>query len=170
MVAPIIGTDGRAIGVMDEFSEVTNETIAERRVKTIVRIGEGNASSESLHDVWTQILRALNENTHDVPFAMLYAVKNGDGDEFSSRTSETPSQSAGNTIEKYCWLEGVVGIDETNPAAVESFQLVAGEGFGGYCLEAWNRRAAVLIEGSAMPPGLVQLIPGRTPYTRAIVW
>lgn len=170
MLAPILGTDGRAIGVLDQFAEVTNETIAERRVRTIVRIGEGSASAGSLHDVWTQILRALNENTHDVPFAMLYSVKNGDSQEFSSRTSETPSQSAGNTAEKYCWLEGVVGIDETNPATVESFRLVVGEGFGGYCLEAWSRRVAVLIEGSAMPPGLVQLIPGRTPYTRAIVW
>jgi len=168
VLVPILGADGRAIGVMDEFSEVTNETIAERRVRTIVRIGEGSASAGSLHGVWTQILRALNENTHDVPFAMLYSVKNSEGEDFSSRSSETPSQ--GNTTEKYCMLEGVVGIAETNPAALRSFPLTEGEGFGTYCLETWRRRVPVLIEASAMPPGLIQVIPGRTPYTRAIVW
>lgn len=155
---------------MDEFNEITNETIAERRVKTILRIGEGSVSAESLHDVWAQVLRALNENTHDVPFAMVYSVKNSEGDEFSSRSSETPSQPASNNTEKYCWLEGVVGIDETNPAASQSFRLAEAEGFGTFCLEAWRRRVPVLIEESSMPPGLVQLISGRNPYKRAIVW
>jgi len=67
---PILGADGTAAGVMDEFVEVTNATIAERRVKTILRVGEHSASAERLQDVWQAMLMALDENTHDVPFAM----------------------------------------------------------------------------------------------------
>jgi len=55
---------------MDELVEVTNATIAERRVKTILRVGEHSASAERLQDVWQAMLTALEENTHDVPFAM----------------------------------------------------------------------------------------------------
>jgi hypothetical protein len=67
---PILGADGTAAGVIDEFTEVTNATIAERRVRTILRAGEHSASAEGLQDVWQAMLKALDENTHDVPFAM----------------------------------------------------------------------------------------------------
>lgn len=67
---PILGEDGKAAGVMDEFNEVTNETIAERRLKTIIKIGEGSASAENLQDVFKLTLKSMDENTHDVPFAV----------------------------------------------------------------------------------------------------
>lgn len=67
---PILGADGFSCGVMDELVEVTNETIAERRLRTILKIGEGSASAENLQDVFQVTLKAMNENTHDVPFAV----------------------------------------------------------------------------------------------------
>lgn len=153
---------------MDEFVEVTNEVIAERRVRTLLKIGEESAKADNLDDVWQSILEALKDNNKDVPFAMLYSVKNSEGEEFSSRSSETASQSAHSMAEKYCWLEGVVGIDDTNPAAYKSFLLTDGnEGFAASCREAWSSRETVLLD--PMPAGLIQILPNRTPYLRAVV-
>ena len=170
VMLPMLGDDGKAAGVIDEFVEITNAVIAERRVTTIVKIGEGAAAAETLHDVWQSTLKALSENDRDVPFAILYSVKNSEGEEFSSRSSETASQSNLAVSEKYCWLEGVVGLDETNPAVLKSFLVSEGkEGFAYYCRDSLQTRRPSLIESNAMPTGLVQVIPGRSPYLRAVV-
>ena len=156
--------------MLDEFVEITNVVIAERRIKTIVRVGEVTSSAEDLHDVWHHTLRAMEENTHDVPFAIIYSVKNSEGEEISSRSSETASQSNSTITEKHCWLEGVVGLDESNTNVPKSFLLSEGnESFAVHCRDAWRRRTPTLLEGSAMPPELVQVIPGRVPYLRAVV-
>jgi hypothetical protein len=167
-MVPLLGGDGKSAGVMDEFVEVTNEVIAERRVRTLLKIGEESTRADTLQDVWQLTLKALNENNKDVPFAILYSVKNSDGEELSSRSSETASQSAHSIAEKHCWLEGLVGIDETNPAAYKSFLLTEGnEGFAASCREAWSTRETVLLQ--PMPAGLVQVLPDRSPYLRAVV-
>jgi hypothetical protein len=153
---------------LDEFVEVTNEVIAERRVRTLLKIGEESAKADTLNDVWQLTLRALVENNKDVPFAMLYSVKNSDGEDLSSRSSETASQTAHSIAEKYCWLEGLVGIDETNPAASKSFLLTEGdESFAVSCRQAWSSRETVLLQ--PMPAGLVEILPNRSPYLKAVV-
>jgi len=55
-------------------------------------------------------------------------------------------------------------------AAFANFLLTEGDdGLARECREAWRRRTPFLIEEDAMPPGLVQTIPGRNPYVQAVV-
>lgn len=98
----------------------------------------------------------------------MYSVKNAEGEELSSRSSDSASQPHGQS--KHCWLEGSVGLDESSPAVHQSFLLTEGdEGFAVACRDAWQSRKPILLEGSTMPKGLVQVIPGRSPYVRAVV-
>ncbi|OCK81157.1 histidine kinase, partial [Lepidopterella palustris CBS 459.81] len=117
-VSPIVGADGTAVGVLDEFTETTKSVLAERRLGTILELDDRATTASSLKVLWAILLQALERNTKDVAFALLYTV---DGIESNNGISMPISDSV--PTSKRCNLEGVVGITNDFPAAVSSFDL-----------------------------------------------
>ncbi|KAL2349685.1 histidine kinase, partial [Cryomyces antarcticus] len=158
-MVPILGPDGTAIGALDEFTEVTHLSIAERRMSTILRVGENAAAANNLKELWTQVIAALEPNVNDVPFALLYSVY-----EDRSNESESSMYSGYSTTSKQCLLEGLIGFTKDHPAATTAIDLSNDtEDFVIPFQSAWRSGGPVLMQAKTgnLPQVLAASIPGR---------
>jgi PAS domain-containing protein len=73
-MVPIFDENGEVVAVLDEFTETTRPVIANRRVKTVLRLEDNVAKAHSMNCIWKMVLEALDPNIEDVPFALLYSV------------------------------------------------------------------------------------------------
>ncbi|KAB2578695.1 hypothetical protein BFW01_g9604 [Lasiodiplodia theobromae] len=164
---PIIDSDGAAIGALEEFVETTNQVIGERRMNTLITLGEKASSAKGIEELWSLILTSLEPNSHDVTYALLYSVS-----EDGVRVDEEPDTSK----PKSCFLEGTIGIPKDHPAAIPSFVLTEGnEGFSVHFRRAWTSSQPALLrtdDGSLTDPISDLCVEGRgfdQPSTTAIV-
>lgn len=164
---PIIDSDGTAIGALEEFVETTNQVIGERRMNTLITLGEKASSAKGIEELWSLILTSLEPNSHDVTYALLYSV-----DEDGVRVDEEPDTSK----RKSCFLEGTIGIPKSHPAAIPSFVLTEGdEGFSVPFRRSWTSSQPALLradDGSLTDPISDLCVEGRgfnQPSTTAIV-
>ncbi|KAI9731534.1 MAG: hypothetical protein M1834_004654 [Cirrosporium novae-zelandiae] len=123
-IIPLVGDDGSVVGIYNPAFEKTRRKVAERRMLTLREVGEKTASARELKGFWVQVLRGLEYNARDAPFALLYSVS----DDMDSDTSSIHSSSMLGT--KQCILEGSLGVPDGHPAAVAQIDLKTGmEGF-----------------------------------------
>ncbi|TKA69774.1 hypothetical protein B0A49_07409 [Cryomyces minteri] len=158
-MVPILGPDGTAIGVLDEFTEATHLSIAERRMSTILRVGENAAAANNLKELWTQVIAALEPNVNDVPYALLYSVSEDRSDE-----SESSIYSGYSTTSKQCLLEGLIGFTKDHPAATTALDLSNDtEDFVIPFQSAWRSGGPFLMQAKTgnLPQVLAASIPGR---------
>jgi PAS domain S-box-containing protein len=87
---PIIGDEGSVVASYVTVTEVTREVLADRRMRTIRRVGQHLANASNLTEVWARLLSGLEQNEKDAPLALLYSVM---------KTTTTA-----------CVLEGVIGL------------------------------------------------------------
>ena len=140
-IIPLVGDDGSVVGLYNPCFEKTRRKIAERRMLTLREVGEKTATAREVKGFWGQVLKGLEYNEFDTPFALLYSVS----DELESDGSSMHSNS--NMGIKQCVLEGTLGVPEGHKAAPMQIDLRAGtEGFGKVFREASNTDRPVLLE------------------------
>ncbi|KAF2087680.1 hypothetical protein K490DRAFT_16186, partial [Saccharata proteae CBS 121410] len=139
---PIIGPDGIAVGALDEFTEATSSVIGERRMNTLIHMGENAAGAKGIHDLWDLIVEAFEPNAQDVPFALLYSVNAED----ASSGPSYPPRDLESVKNKRCFLEASIGVPDGHKAKVESFVLTEGnEAYAGPFRRSWSSAQPVIM-------------------------
>jgi hypothetical protein len=59
---PVVGPQGSTIGIIDEFSEVTEHVVGDRRRDAIVRINKAIVSVNSVKELWFEFLEGLERS------------------------------------------------------------------------------------------------------------
>ncbi|OMP82805.1 Mitotic spindle checkpoint component mad2 [Diplodia seriata] len=167
---PIIDSDGTAIGALDEFVETTNQVIGDRRMNTLITLGEKASSAKDIDELWSLITTSLEPNSHDVTYALLYSVRADD------QKTDQESEDLDDSKCKSCYLEGTVGVSDDHPAAIPYFRLTEGdESFSIPFRRAWTSAKPVLlrVDDETLTDPLADLrVEGRgfsQPSTTAIV-
>ena len=118
-------------GFMNPVIERTKGYIAERRLSTLLALGESMAKAKDLKAIWKEVLRGLRSNEQDIPFALLYSVI----DPIDNDTNPASSESS---VSRYCSLEGVLGgVPEGHAATPQLIELHKGDSHNGD--EIWTR-------------------------------
>ena len=140
-IIPLVGEDGSVVGLYNPCFEKTRRKIAERRMLTLREVGEQTAAARELKSFWGKVLKGLEYNDYDTPFALLYSVT----DDSESDGSSTHSSSG--MSNKQCVLEGTLGVPEGHKAAPLQIDLKFGNGgFGRIMREAMTTDRPVLLE------------------------
>ncbi|KAI9837003.1 MAG: hypothetical protein M1819_000652 [Sarea resinae] len=152
-IIPLVGSDGSVVGLYNPAFENTRRKIAERRMLTLHEIGERTRSARDLKGFWRQVLIALEYNTFDIPFAILYSVDS----ELDSDASSINSSSGSST--RQCCLEGVLGVAANHPAAPQTMDLRSSpEGFCPEFREAMRQDCPIVLdlENGTLNPFLLE--------------
>ena len=143
-IIPLIGADGSVQGMYNPAFEKTRRTLAERRMLTLREVGEQTGAAREVRTFWSKVLKGLEINEYDAPFALLYST----GEEYESDAASSVC-SMSNGGPRVCQLEGALGVPKGHPAAPESVDLRSGsEGFVRHFREAMIKDQAILLETS----------------------
>jgi PAS domain-containing protein len=71
---PIIDENGETIGFYEPLAEITTDHLNERRSESVRKIGQLTAGEEDPVAFFQSIMRALDNNGKDFPFALLYSM------------------------------------------------------------------------------------------------
>jgi hypothetical protein len=93
------------LGLYNAPFETTRQKINDRRTRTLLKLGESVSLAHSVSNFWVLVLKALQDNEFDFPFALLYSLLEdtetaSDGASISSESSQSM---------KSCILEGSLG-------------------------------------------------------------
>ena len=122
-LTPLYGGTNKLLGLYNAPFETTRQKITDRRTRTLLKLGESVALAKSVSSFWVQVLKSLEDNEFDFPFALLYSVLDDtESDEAGSISSES-SQSM-----KSCVLEGSLGVPEGHPSAPTRLDLKRARG------------------------------------------
>lgn len=108
---PLYGGTSQILGFYNAPFDTTSNCVGARRMETLRNLGEAVASTRTVKEFWKCILRGLEDNHFDVPFALLYSVADGDGDDESAHSSGSAMSL------KSCIYEGSIAIPDGHPAA-----------------------------------------------------
>lgn len=151
-IVPLVGTEGEVVGLYNPCFENTRRKVTERRMLTLREIGERTATATTVRGFWPQVQKGLEYNEYDVPFALIYSVKDDSESEISSLHSNSM-----HTPQLY--LEGSIGTPDGHQAAVESLDLrTSEEGFAPYMRQSMANNGCVVVlsrEDHSMPEELV---------------
>jgi len=139
-IIPLIGEDGSVVGIYNPAFEKTRRKIAERRMLTLRDIGERTAAAKEIKGFWGEVIKGLEYNEYDIPFALLYSV----GDEFDSELSSMHSGSL--SAAPRCVLEGTLGVPRNHRAAISPLDLKnSDDGFAPYLRESMKTDRPILL-------------------------
>lgn len=154
-IIPLVGGDGTVVALYNPAFENTRRRIVERRMLMLREIGLRTAQARDVKGFWAQLLKGLESNELDAPFALLYSV----GEDGGSDISSLHSGSLANPPQIV--LEGSIGVPDGHPCAVPAIDLqTSDEGFAPYLKECLTNPASpvVLSEEDGTLPG--ELIRG----------
>ncbi|KAL1622661.1 hypothetical protein SLS56_008643 [Neofusicoccum ribis] len=157
---PITDEQGNIVGHYEPVTETTKQVISERRLSTLLKLGEETSTARTVEGFWRSVLQALSANDKDIPFGLLYAIEDDEG---SSDNASTNASSTANVV-KQCVLKGALGVPEGHPAAPPRLDFMQSiEGFMPYFREAMKSRRPTLLdlEGGAVPSNLLDGIQWR---------
>lgn len=159
---PIIGNQGATIGIIDEFSEVTEHVVADRRRDAVVKINKAIANVNSVKELWFEFLEGLEPCRDDIPYALLHTSHTA----ADPSVPDTDSSSSGPESQRYA-LEGSIGLAAGHPAVPLTFDLAVcandqsplAQAF----YKAWKTGDVVILQfrDGTLPPLLNQGVPGR---------
>ncbi|KAH0331740.1 histidine kinase, partial [Aureobasidium melanogenum] len=161
---PIVGPNGNTIGVIDEFSEVTEQVVSDRRRDTIVKINRSIAKVNSIKELWFEFLEGLEPCKDDIPYALLYT--NHAAAATDPSMPDSISTSSGFTSQRYA-LEGSIGLAAGHPAVPLTFDLADCANdqnpLARACHKAWKSDDVVVLQvkDGSLPQSLNQGVPGR---------
>lgn len=142
-IIPLVGEDGSVVGLYNPAWEKTRRVISERRMLTLREVGEKTATARNIKGFWTQVIKALEYNPFDVPFALLYSV-NEDVDSDMSSQRSLNSESMSQT--PCCMLEATIGVPIGHQSAATPLDLnFSEEGFAPYLRESVKVDRPVLL-------------------------
>jgi PAS domain S-box-containing protein len=167
---PLYGGTSKILGFYNAPFETTSYCVGTRRMETLRRLGEATSLARTTKHFYEGVLDGLEVNHFDVPFALLYSVVDGDGDEESTHSS-------GSAISlKSCVLEGSIAIPEGHPAAPQRLDLKRSlEGFVPSFREAMRTREPTKLQtrDGTLPETLLEGINWRgfgKPCNEAIIF
>ncbi|KAF5130653.1 Hybrid signal transduction histidine kinase K [Metarhizium anisopliae] len=150
---PLIGNDGEVVGLYNPCFENTRRTINERRMLTLREMGERVATATTVTGFWPQVQLGLEYNEFDIPFSIIYSVREEYEGEVSSLHSGSllpPSQLA---------LAGSPGVPDGHVAAPPSLDLKSSdEGFAPYmrqCMAMGGAPVVLSEEAGNLPKRLL---------------
>ena len=153
-IVPLVGGEGEVVGLYNPAFENTRRRVNERRMLTLREVGERTAAATSVSGFWPQVKKGLEYNEHDVPFAMIYSVKEDSESEVSSLHSGSivhPPQIV---------LEGSLGVPEDHPVAVTNLDLRSSdEGFAPYMRQSMAAGGVPVVlseEAGTLPSDLIE--------------
>lgn len=152
-IVPIVGENGQIAGLLNPAFEKTRRKIAERRMLTLREVGEKVAAAREVKGFWSQVIKGLDYNEYDVPFALLYSV-------MDESDSEIASMHSGSVLQyPQVVLEGTLGVPPGHPATNSPLDLkVPDGGWGKYLREAMKTDQPLLL--SVENDGLAHLLSG----------
>lgn len=154
-IIPLVGEDGSVVGLYNPAWEKTRRVISERRMLTLREVGEKTATARNISGFWTQVIKALEYNPFDIPFALLYSVnEDTDSDMSSQRSLNSGSMSQS----PFCVLEGTIGVPSNHQSATTPLDLHFSEdGFAPYLRESMKLDRPVLLttEEGTLPTKLI---------------
>lgn len=104
---------------------VFRQKVSERRLSTLLSLSEQTAKARDMDAFWMLLLRTLESNDKDIPFALLYSVEDIDDSNDASSVSTQSSISP-----RQCILKGAIGVPDDHPAAPARLDLQ--EGYNGF--------------------------------------
>lgn len=155
---PLVGADGSVVGFHNPALEKTRHNITERRMLTLREVGEKIAAAQDLKSFWSQLLRGLEFNEPDVPFALSYSLVEDIDSDASSM------QSNSNLWSKKYILEGSLGFPHSHQAIPPQIDLKdESEYLGNVFKETMKAGKPVLLqtEDGTLEPNLFEGIKSR---------
>jgi PAS domain S-box-containing protein len=144
IVLPLLGDDGSVVGFYEPVSEVTKQTLSERRMHTLLKVSEFTSSATSLKDLWRLLLKPLAGKLDCLHFAMLYSLR----------------QNSSPTLSPQYSLEGSVGFtgETSSFRSVIDIEDPAQDGILPALREAHESRTLVLLKSSdgSLSPSILQ--------------
>ncbi|KHN96745.1 ATPase-like, ATP-binding domain protein [Metarhizium album ARSEF 1941] len=153
-IVPLLGNDGEVVGLYNPCFENTRRTINERRMLTLREMGERVATATTVTGFWPQVQAGLEYNEFDVPFSIIYSVR----EEYESEVSSLHSGSL--LPSSQLALEGAPGVPHGHVAAPPSIDLKSSdEGFAPYmrqCMAMGGAPVVLSEEGGNLPKHLLE--------------
>ncbi|KAK7398120.1 hypothetical protein QQX98_012503 [Neonectria punicea] len=153
-IVPLVGADGEVVGLYNPAFENTRRRVNERRMFMLREIGERTAAATSVGGFWPQVQKGLEYNEHDVPFALIYSVKDDNESEASSLHSGSLTHSP------QLVLEGSLGAPDGHPATLSNLDLrLSNEGFAPYMRQSMAGGGVPIVlskENGTLPSHLIE--------------
>lgn len=158
-IVPIIGSEGEVVGLYNPAFENTRRRVNERRMFTLRDIGERTATATAVEEFWPQVHSGLDHNVPDVPFCLVYSVR-------EDTDSEVSSMHSGSMINPpQLILESSIGVPEGHPAAATQLDMKnSNEGFAPYLRQSMAMGSGPIYlsrEEGTLPEGLIDNIRSR---------
>ncbi|KAM0284260.1 hypothetical protein ACHAQH_002050 [Verticillium albo-atrum] len=154
-LVPLVGSEGEVVGIYNPAFENTRRKVNERRMLTLREVGEKTAAARDVRSFWPRVREGLEFNDLDIPFALVYSVKEDGESEMSSMHSGSVAHPP------LLQLEGAIGISEDHPAAIADLNLRASdEGFAPYMRQSMSMHGAPVVLSAAAGTLPLDLIDG----------
>lgn len=167
-LVPLVGGEGEVAGLYNPAFENTRRRVNERRMLTLREIGERTATATTVSGFWPLVRQGLEYNEYDVPFALIYSVK----DDLESEVSSLNSGSVNHP--PLLVLEGALGVPDGHPAAATNLDLrFSMEGFAPHMRRSINSPVILSAATHSLPLGLIQGLEWRgfgDPCTTIVVF
>ncbi|CAD0110911.1 unnamed protein product [Aureobasidium uvarum] len=166
---PVVGPHGSTIGIIDEFSEVTEHVVSDRRRDSIVKINKAIAKVNSVKELWFEFLEGIEPCKDDIPYALLHTNHTAAN---NHSMPDNISASSGSSPQRY-FLEGSIGLAAGHPAVPLTFDLADcahdQNPLARACYKAWKTEDAVVLQlkDGSLPQVLHQGVPGRASGDKA---
>ncbi|KAF9869623.1 hsp90-like protein [Colletotrichum karsti] len=151
---PLLGSDGQVVGLYNPAFENTRRKINERRMLTLREVGEKTAAAKDVRNFWPRVREGLEFNDLDVPFALIYSVKEDTESEVSSMHSGSIAHPP------LLQLEGSLGVPDGHPTALSHLDLKSSdEGFAPYMRQSMTMQGAPIVlsaESGTLPTKLLE--------------
>lgn len=126
---------------------------------TLREIGERTATATSIGEFWPQLQKGMEYNDLDIPFGLIYAVRDDQESDMSSLHSGSLGQAP------QLILEGAIGVPEGHPAAVPVMDLrTSEEAFAPFMRQCMTNGGAPVVlseEAKTLPHHLLEGIEWR---------
>ncbi|PNS21002.1 Hybrid signal transduction histidine kinase K [Sphaceloma murrayae] len=157
---PVMGSKGHVAGVVDEFTEITQSVIDDRRRDIIIKTSETLSRISTLEELWDGFLRGIERATDDVPYAVVYTPTG------STHVNPTGVNTPSEALHHFS-LRGSVGLDHTNANFPHTFDLNSSAAdtsrLAHACSQAWKTGELVVMreQDGSLPPAFAVGVPGR---------
>ncbi|KAI8279354.1 hypothetical protein K4K56_012745 [Colletotrichum sp. SAR 10_98] len=153
-IIPLLGSDGQIVGLYNPAFENTRRKVNERRMLTLREVGEKTAAAKDVRNFWPRVREGLEFNDLDVPFALIYSVKEDNESEVSSMHSGSIAHPP------LLQLEGSLGVPDGHPTALTHLDLKSSdEGFAPYMRQSMTMQGAPIVlsqEAGNLPTKLLE--------------
>jgi signal transduction histidine kinase/CheY-like chemotaxis protein len=153
-LTPIVGEENNILGWFEPVVETTKRKIGERRMKTILEVGEKISKAQDTKTFWCELLKGLEPNVHDISFAMAYSVQ---------ENLNSISQQNAACCRKCVELQGTINVPNGHIAAPKLVEAGVLHGLPKFFKEAHDVEEPLFlkIQDGSLPPELVDGLTSR---------